>query len=76
MIKLTKESRKLAELVTKYVAAHSSQESALLYPNPIDRAWIMSDPHGLLDLLKKELRLSPEVIDAWTVEANEENKDA
>lgn len=55
----------LAEKVVKFCAANMGRESALLTPVP---AIIMTDPYGLFDMLRDELKLTPEKIDGWLCE--------
>ncbi len=59
---------KLAEAVVKYVATNMYQQSALLYP-PGLRGFEMSDPYGLLDLIKEKAGVDEDLIDTWMCEA-------
>lgn len=63
---MTPDKYELAKKVVQYIACDIVRESAMLSPTPTE---YMADPYGLLDLIKDETGLSPEVIDAWMVEA-------
>ena len=60
------EIMELARAVAMFVATHSHCESVFATPDP---RWLMSDPVGLLDILKNTAGISSEQIDAWCVEA-------
>lgn len=64
-------ANQLAKLVVQYVIRNYARESALLYPEHL-RGEVMHNPKGLLDLICDSLKVSPETIDAWVVEAQEE----
>jgi hypothetical protein len=61
----------LPKKLVQFIASRMYLESALLDP---DRPARMADPYGLLDLIRAEVGLTSEIIDAWMVEAQPGNR--
>jgi hypothetical protein len=56
-----------AKKLVKFIASNMWRQSRFLYPPP--QPVEMSDPYGLLDLIKEEFELSGHQIDLWLCEA-------
>lgn len=59
-------SEEIAKKLVQHIVVHMERESAFLQPNP---QTFMNDPYELLDLIRNEAKLPPEMIDAWMLEA-------
>lgn len=55
-----------AQSIIQYVARHAYRESFFLAPDP---PWLMSNPHGLIDLVREIGGVTEADAGAWVAEA-------